>query len=351
MKNAQGRKGAGRGSTGLEASRHQLTTFTEIGKALTSSLDLKEVLRIVMEKVRDLLHPESWSLLLLDEATGELRYELAVGKGTDKLKDTTVKAGEGIAGMVALEMKPLLVPDISKDPRFSGKAGEGKAFASQSIVCVPLITRGKCLGAVELVNRAGGFSGDDLLALTTIADFTAIAIENAIFFNRVRELTITDDLTKLYNLRFLHSRLNYEFERAKRFGYSLSLIFFDLDRFKEVNDRHGHTLGNALLVEVASLTASMLRAVDTACRYGGDEFVILMPETAKKNAALVAGKIRSAMNAKLFLAGEGINLKLTASFGVASFPEDAPDMDGLIRKADDAMYRVKNSTKDGVSEA
>jgi GAF domain-containing protein len=124
-------------------------------------------------------------------------------------------------------MKPNLIPDVSKDPRFSGKTGEGTAFASQSIVCVPLIARGKCLGVVELINKTGGFSGEDLLALTTIADFTAIAIENAIFFNRVRELTVTDDLTKLYNLRFLHGRLDYEFERAKRFDYSLSLIFFD----------------------------------------------------------------------------------------------------------------------------
>src|SRR5574337_1589496 len=270
--------------------RLQLATFTEIAKALTSSLDLKEVLNIVMEKISELLHPKNWSLLLLDEETGELKFEILVGKGAEKIKDLRLKPGEGVAGWVAREKKPLLVPDVHADPRFSKKADELSHFTTQSIICVPLLTRGKCLGVIELINKVEdeGFVEDDLLILTTLADFTAIAIENAIFLNKVHELTITDDLTKLYNSRFLHSRLEYEVERAKRFKYDLSMIFLDLDHFKDVNDSFGHLAGSQPLKEVARLILSMIRNVDMACRYGGDEFIIMMPGTPKKSAATVA---------------------------------------------------------------
>ncbi len=333
--------------------RHQLVTFTEIGKALTSSLDMKEVLGIVMEKIRLLLRPDNWSLLLLDKETQELKFEIAVGKGADKLKGLRLKLGEGVAGWVAKEKTPLLVPDVTKDPRFSEKADRLANFKTQSIICVPLVTRGKCLGAIELINKVeeGGFSEEDLMLLTALADFTAIAIENAISLNRVHELTITDDLTRLYNSRFLHSRLEYEMERAKRFRLNLSMIFLDLDYFKNVNDQHGHLMGSKLLREIAALILGLIRNVDMACRYGGDEFIILMPETSKKNTVLAAHKLRDALNAAVFLKEEGINLRITGSFGVASYPVDAQDKDGLIQMADKAMYKVKNNTRDAVAEA
>ncbi len=333
--------------------RHQLVTFTEIGKALTSSLDMKEVLAIVMEKIRELLRPKNWSLLLLDPATKELRFEIAVGKGSEKLRNLRLKLGEGVAGWVAREKVPVLVPDVSKDPRFCGKADRVSNFKTQSIICVPMVARGKCLGVIELINKVeeDGFVEDDLLLLTSLADFTAIAIENANSLNRVQELTITDDLTRLYNSRFLHSRLDYEVERAKRFNLALSMIFLDLDNFKTVNDSHGHLMGSKLLTEVARLILGMIRNIDMACRYGGDEFIVMMPETTKKNAVMVAQKLRNAMRETVFLREEGINITVTGSFGVASFPVDAQNKDGLIQMADHAMYRVKNETRDGVAEA
>jgi len=333
--------------------RHQLITFTEIGKALTSSLDMKEVLGIVMEKVHALLRPGNWSLLLLDPVTKDLRFEVAVGKGAENLKDIRLKPGEGVAGWVAKEKVPVLVPDVSKDPRFSRKGDAASHFTTQSIICVPLITRGKCLGVIELINKVEdeSFVEDDLLLLTAIADFTAIAIENAISLNKVHELTITDDLTRLYNSRFLHSRLDYEVERAKRFKKPLSLIFLDLDNFKTINDIHGHLYGSKLLKEIARLILGMIRNVDMACRYGGDEFIVLMPETSKQDAMVVAQKLRAAMKQAVFLVEDGIEARMTGSFGVASYPGDAGDKNGLIQKADKAMYRVKNSTRDAVAGA
>lgn len=330
-----------------------LATFNEIGKTLTSSINIKEILNIVMEKISILLQPKNWSLLLLDEDTDELRFEIAIGDGADKIKNLRLKIGEGVAGWVAREKQPLLVPDTSKDPRFSKKADKISKFTTRSIICVPLITRGKCLGVIELINKAedGAFGPEDLVLLTTMADYTAIAIENARFLAKIQELTITDDLTKLYNQRFLQSRLEYELERARRFNYSLSLIFLDLDHFKKINDTYGHLNGSKLLKEVSKIISALIRTTDMACRYGGDEFLILLPETSKKNAASIAEKLRAAICEHIFLTEEGINAVLSGSFGVASFPSDAHNKNELIQKADHAMYRVKNTTRNAVQSA
>jgi len=331
----------------------QLLTFSEIGKAVTSSLDQEAILKIVMEKIRRLLHPGNWSLLLADGETGELRFEIAVGRGSKKLKGMTIKPGEGVAGWVAKEKKPLLVNDVSKDPRFSNRLDSITRYKTRSIICVPLMAKDKCLGAIELINRprTKKFTEEDLLLLSTLAGYSAIAIENAIYFKKIHDLTITDDLTHLYNARHLHDRLEDEIERARRFKYSLSMIFIDLDYFKNVNDQHGHLCGSKVLKEAAFVLNSHIRAIDTAFRYGGDEFIILMPKTNKKNARMVALKLRDAIRKHLFLQDEGLSYKLTASFGVATYPEDTSDRTALLHLADNAMYKVKNKTRDGVEVA
>src|SRR3990167_8685810 len=326
----------------------QLATFSELGKALTSTLDLKEILNIVMEKISEMLQPKNWSLLLVDEEKNDLYFEIVVGEGADKLRDIRLKVGEGIAGWVAREGVSLLVPDVNKDPRFSKKGDESIKFVTKSIVCVPLKSKGKCLGVIELINKMSegeSFKEEDLLLLNTLADYTAIAIENAKFFQKIQELTITDDLTKLYNSRYLYRFLDYEVERARRYKSKVAMVFFDLDKFKDVNDTHGHLLGSKLLSEVARLIFDDLRKVDIACRYGGDEFIIVMPQTSKKHAYEAAEKLRASLAAHTFLQSAALNLHLTASFGVASIPDDAQAAEELIQKADQAMYRVKNRSR------
>ncbi len=331
----------------------QLQTFSDIGKAVTSSLDRDAILKIVMEKIRKLLHPGNWSLLLADEETGDLRFEIAVGRGSTKLKGMTIKSGEGVAGWVAREKKPLLVNDVSKDPRFSKRVDSITRYKTRSIICVPLLAKDKCLGVIELINRprTKEFTEEDLLLLTALAGYSAIAIENANYFEKIHELTITDDLTHLYNSRHLHARLDDEVERARRFKYPLSMIFIDLDYFKTVNDEYGHLCGSKVLMEVAHILKNNIRAVDMAFRYGGDEFIILMPETDKKSARIVARKLRKAIKDHVFLREEGLDHKLTASFGVAAYPKDAGDKTTLLHMADNAMYKIKNKRRDGVAMA
>ena len=332
----------------------ELTTFSDLGKAITSTLDLKEILKIVMEKISELLQPKNWSLLLVDDEKNELYFEIVVGEGADKIKNIRLKIGEGIAGWVAREGAPLLIPDVNKDPRFYKKADESSQFTTKSISAVPLKSRGKCLGVIEIINKMSehdSFKEEDLLVLTTLADYTAIAIENAKFFQKIEELTVTDDLTKLYNSRYLHRFLDYEVERAKRYNNIISMIFIDLDRFKNVNDTHGHMNGSKLLAEMGKIISSGLRKVDRACRYGGDEFLIVMPQITKKQAYKAAEKLRANLNEHVFLKDEGLNLHITASFGIASLPDDAKDATELVQLADQAMYRVKNKARDAIEMA
>ncbi len=323
---------------------HQLETFSEIGKTITSSLNLKEVLQRVMREMERLLKPDNWSLLLLDEKRKELRFEIAVGKKLEKYREQKLRIDEGLAGRVAREGKPIIVEEIDSE------STSGKRMSKRYIACIPLKTRGRCLGVIELVNTdKGSFSDDEIVLLTTIADYTAIAIENAMLFKRVEELTITDDLTQLYNSRYMHKYMDYEIERCKRYGCSLSMIFMDIDYFKEINDRYGHICGSKLLFEFARVLKENTRSIDVPCRYGGDEFVILMPETPKDNALIVAEKLREIINHTEFLSEEGINCHVTASMGVASFPEDAKNKLELIHLADKAMYSIKNTSKNGIS--
>jgi diguanylate cyclase (GGDEF)-like protein len=330
----------------------ELRVFNEIGKTLTSTLDIREVLGIIMQKISELMKPHNWSLLLLDEDKQELHFEIAVGEGADKLKELRLKIGEGVAGWVAQEGKSLLVRDVLKDSRWCKKVDDLTKFSTRSIVCVPLISRGSVLGVIELVNpEPNSFSDADMRLLDTLADYAAIGIENASNFQRVQELTVTDDVTSLYNSRHLHETLQAEYERSRRYDMTFSVIFFDLDHFKSINDKHGHLNGSKLLREVGDLVRANLRTVDIPTRYGGDEFVIILPQTPKQQALHVTRRLRLALNEKSFLSSEDLSIRVTASFGVANFPDDTYEKDGVLRLADEAMYRVKESTRDGIQIA
>jgi two-component system cell cycle response regulator len=161
--------------------------------------------------------------------------------------------------------------------------------------------------------------------------------------------TILDDLTTAFNRRHLDAYLEEELERDRRYGRTFSILFFDLDHLKEVNDRHGHLAGSRVLREVARLIQTKLRKSDRIFRYGGDEFVVTLPETGAEGALRVAHRLRRTLRSHRFLAAEGMTVILTASFGVATFPHDGSSQDELIRVADQAMYRVKAKSRDGVA--
>lgn len=329
----------------------QLAAFNQIAKALTSTLEVGKVLELVMQKVSELLEPESWSLLL-EGPDGNLYFEICVGPAADRLKPLKIPPGEGIAGSVFRTGRGRLVNDVRDDPDFSPRFDEMAEFETQSIIAVPLVSRGRSLGVIELVNRKGSppFDRDDLRAVTAIADYAAIAIENARVFQRVQELTLTDEHTGLYNMRYLTSTLEREIERAQRFARPVSLLFLDIDKFKEVNDTRGHLVGSGTLKALGKTLVETVRSVDSVCRYGGDEFAVLLLETNVDRAKVVAERIRHAIASRPFTV-EGVTVQVTASVGFATFPEHAKTAKALLEAADKAMYAAKAAGRNQVSGA
>lgn len=337
----------------LERRNRELEVLIEIGKALTSTLDLEDVLGLIMDQVSRLLKSQAWSLLMRDEQSGELTFEIAVSPVAERLKGLQLARGQGVAGWVAEHGKPLLIADVRHDARFCDIVDRSAAFVTRSVVCVPVKSRDCVLGVIELVNGPleRSFADADLQILATIADYAAIAIENARNFKRISELVITDDLTGLYNGRHLHALIDEEIERVRRFGGKLSLIFLDLDFFKKINDTRGHMVGSRTLAEIGRLIQGNIRKICKAARYGGDEFVVILPNTGKGGAMTLATRLRELFREHEFRDEDGVPFNLTASFGLATYPDDARSKDELIRLADQAMYRVKETTRDAVASA
>ena len=332
---------------------NEVTVFHELGKALTSSLQLDQVLRTIMEKINEVLRPSTWSLLLMDTDKDELYFQIATGAGAEALKDVRIKVGQGLAGWVAQTGEVVLVPDTSKDSRFFSQVDERTKMETRSIVAVPVRYRDHCLGVIELINcvERDGFMERDLALLEALADFAAIALENARHVKRIHELTITDDCTSLYNARHMDFILETEIYRSQRYGYEFSVVFIDLDHFKGINDTFGHLIGSKLLAEVGQVVKSACRRIDFAFRYGGDEFVIVLPQASKENAFVVARRLHKLIGETKWLIAEGLDVRFTASIGVASYPSDAKTKVELLHLADEAMYAIKNTTRNGVAAA
>jgi diguanylate cyclase (GGDEF)-like protein len=295
--------------------------------------------------------PDTWSLLMVDEEKDDLYFAIAVGAAAETLSTARLKVGEGIAGWVARHGQVLIVPDVQADPRFSSRLDEMTRLRTRSIICVPLRSKHRVLGVIQLVNANVEMSEQEMFFLQALGDYAAISIENARSVEKIQELTITDDCTGLFNARHLHKTLETEVYRSARFGYQFSMIFIDLDHFKSVNDTHGHLVGSRLLAEVGYLIKAQLRLIDFAFRYGGDEFVVLLPQTTKDQAVVVATRLQESLRGGTFCIEQSLNLKVRASMGLATFPHDAQTPQDIIRQADEMMYVVKNTTRDNIGVA
>ena len=335
----------------LLGTRRELQFFDEIGRVLNSDMELDNMLVEIMKKTKHMIDASSWSIFLLDEETGEFVLEKKDEKKKkgSNLKKPRLKPGEGIAGWVVKEGIPLIVPDVSHDERFMSRADRKSERRAQSLICVPVKSKERVIGVMEFAKRAENpFTKDDLDLLVKLMDYAALSVERVSLYHKMAELAITDDLTKLFNSRYLNRTIEVEIHRCERSRTSVSLIFMDIDYFKQVNDHHGHLVGSKLLVEVSQLLIRSLRSIDIVARYGGDEFVVVLPQTPPDVAAKVAERIRKSIAQTSFLKKDGYLIKITASFGVSSYPESAKSKEELLKLADEAMYRVKNYTRNGV---
>jgi diguanylate cyclase (GGDEF)-like protein len=320
----------------------------ELGKALTSELQPERLFAKILQKVSELLPAEHWSLLLTDEDTGELRFELSVNLDLSTVRDLRLKPGQGVAGMAALEQKAMIVKNVRRCDFFYDEVDKRTGCVTQSIACAPLVFGKKTLGVIEVVNPR--FSeGSPLPLLSLIADYAAIAVENMRRYREIQSLAVHDDLTGLYNTRYLYRELSQLIQQSESNGEPFSLIFLDIDNFKQVVDTYGHLKGSQTLQEVAATIRDNLPERSFGVSYGGDEFVIVLRGVDKEAARKKAQEIHSRMRDTVYLSGCGHHVGLTASFGVSTYPDDGKDVIRLLAVADQAMFKVKAEGKDGVS--
>ena len=218
----------------------------------------------------------------------------------------------------------------------------------RSYALFPLSSRERAIGVLALGSCASGaFDEGTLARLQPLADAVALAFENVRLYQKTRELSITDEVTPLHNFRYFHQALDRELKLVNRYGSTLSLLFVDLDRFKPINDQYGHLRGSRTLREVGFLIRAAVRETDIPARYGGDEFVVILPQTEGAPARVLAEKMRRLVEGHTFLKEEGINARLGVSLGVATYPAEATTKEALIRLADKRMYEDKESRRTG----
>jgi diguanylate cyclase (GGDEF)-like protein len=320
----------------------QLNLLINMSALINSTLDVQEIIKYAIEGSTRLLDAEAGSLLFLEEEVGELFFAEAVGEKGEKVKGIKLKTGQGVAGWVAEKGEPVIVHDASLDPRFFDGVDKISNFVTRNIVCVPLRTKDRILGSIEVINKnSGSFDSDDMLILTALANQVAVAIENA----RLYEESIVDGLTGLYQRKYFELRLEEELKRSQKYKHPLNLVMIDIDYFKRVNDEHGHLMGDAVLKEVASVFKKSIRLEDVVARYGGEEFVLIMPHTSVENMRKTGERLRTEIE-EMEISG----IRITISVGIGHF--DGKEMDfnhrDLINRADRALYLAKKRGRNRV---
>jgi diguanylate cyclase (GGDEF)-like protein len=249
------------------------------------------------------------------------------------------------------ELRTVIANTDADDAQLDLKFGEDRL----ATLCVPMSTNGRLLGVVQATRKIAdgvpasmGFTRAEARTVELLCGALARALTNAAEYHRANRQTLVDDLTRLYNVRYLYQTLDNEIRRARRYSSAVSVVFMDLDGFKLVNDAYGHRAGSVTLTEVAEVILASVRESDFVARYGGDEFVLMLPETTSTPALQMAERVRSQIASTRFTGGVGADIYLTASFGVASFPEHATEAERLIELADAAMYEAKQRTKNNV---
>jgi diguanylate cyclase (GGDEF)-like protein len=320
--------------------------LAEMTRAVNSSLDPERVADTLVQRVSEWLPAPCWLVLAVDDA-GRVRA-LAARALSSTLTDPAQAVGE----WVLQKGEIFAAANLADDRRVSQDTTRARA----AVIGFPLECRGQTVGALVALDRAPAtrqpkFTAGTLSRLLAALEPGAIALDNALRVQRAEALSVTDDLTQLYNWRYMQQVLRRETKRALRGNRPLSLLFVDLDGFKSINDSHGHLFGSRALVESASVIRASARETDIVARFGGDEFALVLPDTASDGAVSVGERIRDRLAAHRFLEGDGLSIALTASVGVATLPDVAATAEELIQAADEAMYWVKSHGKNGIHVA
>jgi len=315
----------------------------DIVRAVNTTLEPPQIAELVLERAATWLPAPSWAVVSADQS-GQL--STLADRGVTPAIGPSVHA---IARWVMQRGEEFVTADLARDARVADQA-------AGSVIAFALSCRGRRVGALVAFDREPSAREPRLStamrrAIRVLLEPAAVALDNALLLKNAEALSVTDDLTHLYNSRYLNQVLRRETKRASRSGRPLSLLFIDLDGFKGVNDTHGHLFGSRALVEAAAVIRTSARETDIVSRFGGDEFALVLPDTGGEGAFAVGERIRDRIAEHRFLAGDGLDIHLTASVGVATLPDVAASAEELVQAADKAMYQVKETGKNGIVAA
>ncbi|RMH57762.1 MAG: diguanylate cyclase [Candidatus Hydrogenedentota bacterium] len=320
---------------------NRLNKLQELGQEIVGDLEQEKVLGNAVKAFAEIAGISKMSVMLLEESTGmlEIKKGLGLTQGTENI--VRLRKGEGVAGRVLETGKPIKIERLAESSEYRSYSGQKK---DESLLALPLIAKGRCFGVVNLHAKSDGtaFDAGDEAVLSTLTEILAVALENAHLY----DMAITDGLTRLYIRRYFLQRLGDEIARARRSGTPLSLMMLDLDHFKNINDTYGHQTGDAVLVGLARVMRRSFREVDILCRYGGEEFTVIMPHTEKEGAMIASERFRKAVEDFEF-AGADVPLRLTVSCGVTTY-QPGRIVSELIYESDTALYAAKREGRNRV---
>ncbi|MBE0476419.1 MAG: GGDEF domain-containing protein [Coriobacteriia bacterium] len=302
----------------MERRLTELHAVSEISEMIHSSLDFDSIGPVVIDIIQKVIDIPAASLFVIDKARAETLFSAS---------------------------------GATQSPMYSPTSGVAQILEGEDVhfSCLSVLDRDNVMVVFCAASAAlEAIRPEDKLVLQTIAGELVVAVENSRLYKLTKRMSVTDELTGLYNYRYLQQRLDEEVERARRYEKSLSLLMLDVDDFKRYNDTHGHIAGDRALSALGRVVHSCVREVDVVARYGGEEFSVLLPETDEPGAYVAAEKVREAIGRYRFIEADSDPTHLTVSIGVASMPGHASDKEGLLQQADEALYQAKSFGKNRV---
>lgn len=327
----------------LERRQEELKLVNAVSAAISATLNLDKILTSAVQSVADGLRADRCSVGILDE--DQSRIEIAAefradGKPTSVGAKLPLGKGSALERLVS-QRRTIAADDVLADPRFSDLRSEMRDLNVRGIAIVPLVAGGRVIGTLSVNSLAQPrhFTADEIAVLETVANQLALGVRNARLYGRAKDRANEDSLTGLSNHRFLHERLEYELLRSKRAKQPLSIVLFDLNNFKMFNDNYGHQAGDEVLRVVATTLGMCLRGTDVAGRYGGDEFLVILPQADEPGAQMLLSRVRRKLEEQAKAGFPPVPIELAA--GIAVFPRDGDNKRDLVAWADQVMYASK----------
>jgi diguanylate cyclase (GGDEF)-like protein len=329
----------------IALAHREIYALYELAQSMGTSLGVGDTMALITAKLNNVVPYSCAALFLHDDTTDMVRCRFATGVDADLVQQVVLNSGEGLTGWVARNRRTLVNARPAADFEAGGLAVESSL---QSALVCPLVFNDRFIGTLSVYHVETAFFRDDhRRLLERVSEQAAAVINNSIRFEQTQEDSLTDLLTGLPNTRFLFMRLSSELARAKRAGDELALLVMDLDHFKDINDTHGHHVGDRALREVARVLRAAIRPYDICVRYAGDEFIVVLPGCSVEEAELKGLELQRAIQAIHFEARPGRRLQLGISVGTAVFSRDGDSYDALMAAADSRMYRDKAGRKRG----